>query len=64
MALQSLIETRRAESRTPEGIAARAAKANAEAGAKAIEMAAQAIHVEPSEQVIEIRLDGSAFKVR
>lgn len=68
-ALRSLLEIRRAESKTPQAIAARAAKADAEAAAQAIAKAREAIQPEPDEtrttdQVITVRLDGSAFKVR
>jgi HEAT repeat protein len=73
-ALRSLLEIRRAEAKTPQALAARAAKADAEAAAKAVERAMDNIEaVMPDAEVRErrarahhfqIRLDGSAFHVR
>jgi len=60
-ALRSLIEIRRAVARTPEAIASRAAKANAEAAAKAVENALHAIQPESLEKQVDVRLDGAAF---
>ena len=69
MALRSLLEIRRAESKTPQAIADRASpKRPHENAAKVIEDALEAIHAEqkaePAQTNIEVRLDGSAFKVR
>ncbi len=63
-ALRSLLEIRRAQSRTPEAIAAKAAKADAEAKAAAVEKALQAFTPETVEQPFDLRLDGAAFQVR
>jgi HEAT repeat protein len=63
-ALKSLLEIRRIAAKTPEAIAARAAKADSEATAKAIEKPLAAIKPEPKDQIFDIRLDGSAFQVR
>jgi HEAT repeat protein len=60
-ALRSLIEIRRAVSRTPQAIADRAAKADAEAAAKAVQKALEAIKVESVEKQLDVRLDGASF---
>jgi len=60
-ALRSLIEIRRAIARTPQAIAARAAHADAEAAARAVENALQKIQDDPGKTAIDVRLDGSSF---
>ncbi len=63
-ALRSLLEIRRAAANTPEAIAARAARASAEAAARAVENALEVILPDSAAQRIEVRLDGSSFRAR
>ena len=63
-ALRSLLELRRIQSSTPEAIAARIAKADADAAKKAVEAALEALQQTPEAPYVQVRLDGSRFKVR
>ncbi len=64
-ALRSLIEIRRAQANTPEAIAAaRVAQTVPEEAAAVVETAIEALDSGLAQPVIELRLDGSSFKVR
>ncbi|HEY3838252.1 MAG TPA: HEAT repeat domain-containing protein [Bryobacteraceae bacterium] len=73
-ALRSLLDIRRAEAKSSHKVAERAAQADVEAATKVVESAIEAIQSvlpasetsvrQPKVHPYEIRLDGSAFKVR